>query len=92
MHIIQLKTTNKTFFNLLKEIQSNIEPLELTAASFSSAGFWEFLGNINPLIQIRELIKDHHERKKDLSYRNSLDKKKMEIEIEHSQLQNLKKK
>lgn len=45
-----------------------------------SPGFWEFLGSLNPLQQIREYLKDRHERRKDLEWREEQERKKMTIE------------
>ena len=43
--------------------------LFLNRVQISSPGFWEFLGSLNPLQQIREYLKDRHERKKDRKYK-----------------------
>ena len=57
------------------------ERLILSKINIQSPGFWEFLGNLNPLQQIREFLKDHHERKKDKKYRNAQEKRKGELDI-----------
>lgn len=46
------------------------ERLSISRVNIQSPGFWEFLGSLNPLQQIREYIKDRHERKKDNKYRS----------------------
>ncbi|OJV52972.1 MAG: hypothetical protein BGO31_04250 [Bacteroidetes bacterium 43-16] len=46
------------------------ERLSISRVNIQSPGFWEFLGSLNPLQQIREYIKDRHERKKDNRYRS----------------------
>lgn len=54
--------------------------LQISKVNFNSPGFWEFLGSLNPLQQIREYLNDRHERKKDNEYRNPLDKEKLSLE------------
>lgn len=56
--------------------------LYLNSAQISSPGFWEFLGSLNPLEQVREYLKDRHERKKDNNYKNEIEKKKGQLEIQ----------
>ncbi|MBK8850163.1 MAG: tetratricopeptide repeat protein [Saprospiraceae bacterium] len=56
--------------------------LYLNSVQISSPGFWEFLGSLNPLEQVREYLKDRHERKKDTDYKNKIEKAKGHIEIE----------
>jgi hypothetical protein len=58
------------------------DQLEFSAIEFRSPGFWEILGSLNPLEQIRKFLNDRHERKKDVDYRNIMDEKKMALEIE----------
>jgi len=60
----------------------NSYSMEVGRISIASPGIWTFLGSLNPLQQIREYLNDRHERKKDKSYRNSLDEKDKEIEIQ----------
>jgi len=55
--------------------------LKVNKLSLSSPGFFEFIGSLNPLQQIRDFLKDRHERKKDDLYKNNLDSKKGEVEI-----------
>lgn len=63
----------------LAEFQSKIDfgtiivpsdKLVLAKVNIQSPGYWEFLGGLNPLQQIREYIKDRHERQKDRKFRN----------------------
>lgn len=56
--------------------------LELGIVQFESPGFWEFLGALNPLEQIRQYLNDRHERKKDNEFRNRAEEKKLELENE----------
>tara|TARA_R110002096_G_scaffold163184_1_gene330537 strand:+ start:53 stop:550 length:498 start_codon:yes stop_codon:yes gene_type:complete len=51
--------------------------LEIGVVKFESPGFWEFLGALNPLDQIRQFISDRHERSKDIEYRNAAEKKNL---------------
>lgn len=67
----------------IKEVREVIMPNErliINKVSIESPGFWEFLGSINPLQQIREYLKDRHERRKDKEWRERLEEKKMELE------------
>jgi hypothetical protein len=67
------ESTDDSKFDLTEEIsiaKGTTSPLELASVSFASPGFWEFLGELNPLQQIREWLKDRHERKKDIDFRN----------------------
>ncbi len=47
-----------------------------------SPGFWEVLGSLNPLQQIREYLNDRHERQKDWKWRNETEKEKAHLENE----------
>jgi len=40
------------------------ERLFFSKVNIQSPGFWEVMGSLNPLQQIREYLKDRHERKK----------------------------
>lgn len=75
----------------LIELQSKIniekivlptDRLYISKVNIQSLGFWEVLGNLNPLQQIREYIKDRHERKKDNMYRNRQEEEIGELEID----------
>ena len=59
---------------------SPADELILTRANFNSPGFWEFLGSINPLQQIREFLNDRHVRRQDRDYREELEKRKLQLE------------
>jgi len=67
------------------DIESIILPsdrLVISKVNIQSPGFWEFLGGLNPLQQIREYIKDRHERKKDKDYRSRQEEELAELSIE----------
>ncbi|MFL1895199.1 hypothetical protein ACJRPK_05820 [Aquimarina sp. 2-A2] len=83
------KRTKDSLPNLL-ELQQNIhinkivlpsERLIISKVNIQSPGFWEVLGTFNPLQQIREYIKDRHERKKDNQYRSRQEEEIGELEI-----------
>jgi len=61
--------------------------IQLTSIVIESPGFWEFLGNINPLEVIRKYLCDRHERKKDEAYRNQHEKERGELENENLRTQ-----
>jgi hypothetical protein len=70
--------SNDNLPNLI-EIQRKIEiekivlphdSLYISKVNIQSPGFWEILGSLNPLLQIKEGLKDYHERKKDKNYRS----------------------
>jgi hypothetical protein len=46
------------------------DSLVLNAAELHSPGYWELLGQLNPLTFLRDLLQDIHERQKDRSFRN----------------------
>lgn len=56
--------------------------LIISKVNIQSPGFWEVLGSLNPLQQIREYIKDRHERKKDEEYRSRQEEEIGELEIQ----------
>jgi hypothetical protein len=56
------------------------EQLILCAVSLGSPGFWEFLGTLNPLEVIRHYLSDRHERRKDTVYRESAERRRLELE------------
>lgn len=75
--------------NLL-ELQSKIDiekivlpsdRLIISKVNIQSPGFWEVLGSLNPLQQIREYLKDRHERKKDNKYKSRQEEELAELEI-----------
>lgn len=54
--------------------------LELKRISIQSPGFWEFVGSLNPLQQLREYLNDRHERRKDSDYRMMAEKERLKLE------------
>lgn len=82
-----IKTTPKdviTNFDL-KSI-SRLKPteehkLQIDKVSFSSPGYWQIIGQLNPLTQIREYLNELHERKKDRKYRDKYEEAKLEEEV-----------
>ncbi len=62
------------------------DKLILRKISIQSPGFWELAGNLNPIQQIREFLKDHHERKKDKLYRMRQEKERNDLELEKLRL------
>jgi hypothetical protein len=56
------------------------EQLILSAVSLTSPGFWEFLGTLNPLDVLRKYLNDRHERRKDHEYRESAERRRLELE------------
>lgn len=58
------------------------DELQLSAIRFESPGFWEFLGALNPLEQIRKYLNDRHERTKDRDYRNAAERIRLNLENE----------
>jgi hypothetical protein len=61
--------------------------LELSHVVLNSPGFWEFLGALNPLQQIREYLNDRHERRKDKSYREAAEAERLRLDNELIQRQ-----
>lgn len=64
----------------LMEIDITEEGLILSRICIQSPGFWEFIGSLNPLEQIRKYVNDCYERQKEKEYRG-LDKERKELEI-----------
>jgi len=56
------------------------EKLVLTKAAIESPGFWEFLGSLNPLREIREFLNDRHRRRQDREYRERAEARRLELE------------
>lgn len=56
--------------------------LRISSVVIKSPGFWEFLGNMNPLEVLRKYLCDRHERNKDIAYRNQHEKEKNELKNE----------
>lgn len=80
--------------NLYSDFADHVLPeyrLELRRVSIQSPGFWEFVGALNPLQQLREYLKDRHERRKDREYRERAEKDKLRLDNELLQRQILEK-
>ena len=58
------------------------DQLEMTRIMIQSPGWVELLGSLNPLQQIREYLKDRHERKKDKEWRWETEKQRALVELE----------
>jgi hypothetical protein len=56
--------------------------LELSRVNINSPGLWEFIGQLNPLQQIREYLNDRHERRKDKDYRQAAERRRLDLENE----------
>lgn len=54
--------------------------LELSRISIRSPGWIELIGSLNPLHQIREYLKDRHERAKDRAWRSDAEKERALLE------------
>jgi hypothetical protein len=54
--------------------------LTVNRIQISSPGFWEFLGNLNPLEVIRKFINDRHERRKDREYKETAEARRLQLE------------
>src|SRR4051794_35010663 len=55
--------------------------LRVARVVMRSPGFWEFLGALNPLQQLREYLNDRHERSKDRGYRNDNERERLAVEL-----------
>jgi hypothetical protein len=58
------------------------ERLLLGAVQFESPGFWEFVGSLNPLEQIRRYLNDRHGRRQDREYREEAERDRLRLENE----------
>jgi hypothetical protein len=54
----------------------------LQAVRLESPGWWEVVGQLNPLEVIRKYLNDRHERAKDVSYRNKAERDRLHYENE----------
>jgi hypothetical protein len=54
--------------------------LILRGVRLESPGFWDFVGKLNPLEVIRQYLNDRHERRKDRSYREAAEARKLDLE------------
>jgi hypothetical protein len=78
------------FANTERFGSENIFPLdqiEITKISIQSPGFVELLASFNPLQQIREYLKDRHERKKDKEWRWESEKARAAAEVDILRIQ-----
>jgi hypothetical protein len=58
------------------------DQLEITKIKIQSPGWIELVASLNPLQQIREYLKDRHERKKDKEWRWEFEKQRAMAELE----------
>jgi hypothetical protein len=82
-----LSTANPfvSFFSHLNSSTVALPPsrqLELSRVNINSPGFWEMIGQLNPLQQIREYLNDRHERRKDKEYREAAERRRLDLENE----------
>ena len=56
--------------------------LHLNRVRIESPGFWEFLGSLNPLQQIREYLNDRHRRRQDRDFRETAEAERLQLENE----------
>jgi hypothetical protein len=56
--------------------------LSITKVNIESPGFWEFVGSLNPLQQVREYLNDRHKRRQDKEFREKAEKEKLMLENE----------
>jgi hypothetical protein len=61
--------------------------LVVTRIQIESPGFWEVLGSLNPLQQIREYLNDRHKRRQDKEFREAAESEKLRLENELIQRQ-----
>ncbi len=61
--------------------------LVVTRVQIESPGFWEVLGSLNPLQQIREYLNDRHKRRQDKEFREAAESQKLQLENELIQRQ-----
>jgi len=92
-----LKGTNKPVrtIPIIRKPEEVVLPddrIQITSIVIKSPGFWEFLGNINPMEVIRKYLCDRHERKKDNDYRNKQKKERGRLENEKLRTQIVQKK
>lgn len=65
--------------------------LLVTKVRIESPGFWEFLGSLNPLLQIREYLNDRHRRRQDKDFREASERDRLMFENEILQRQIIEK-
>ena len=59
--------------------------LDLVSVVIESPGFWEFIGALNPLEQLRGYLVERHERMKDREYRNDAERRRLDAEASISE-------
>ncbi len=64
--------------------------LRLSSVVIQSPGFWEFLGALNPLSQLRQYLNERHERRKDKEYREQHEDDQLRLNNERQELENEK--
>lgn len=72
----------------VNDIISPDAQIHIVKANFNSPGFWDVIGEWNPLNQIRKYIKERHERTKDKQFGWDMERQRLEAEIEHKKLSN----
>lgn len=73
------------------DVGSRVRPsdkLILSAVRIESPGFWELLGNANPLEVIRKYLKDRHERRRDTGWRDDRAAETWSLHNERLRLEN----
>ncbi|HEY2497588.1 MAG TPA: hypothetical protein VGK24_11000 [Candidatus Angelobacter sp.] len=65
---------------ILRVLNIKVEGLMIGRIRVESPGIWEFIGKLFPFEVIRKGLNDRHERKKDESYRNSQEEKRLRLE------------
>jgi hypothetical protein len=65
-----------------RDLLAPSERLRFYGASFSSPGWWEVFGKLNPLEVIRQYLNDRHEHRKDREYREAADRRRLDLENE----------
>lgn len=81
---LKINAGNLVEFQKKIEIAKIIAPedqLIISKVNIQSMGFWEAIGNLGPLKQIREFLKDCHERKKDKKFRNRQEEESKDVQI-----------
>ena len=56
--------------------------LRIERVRFESAGFWDFVGALNPLEVLRQYLRDRHERQRDRDYRSAAEAERLRLENE----------
>ena len=64
-----------------------LDQLEITKLKIESPGFIELLASFSPLQQLREYLKDRHERTKDREWRSETEKSKALMELDILRIQ-----